>query len=162
MIRDAVAADAAGVAEIWNWVIRDTVATFNSAEKPVEEVAALIRNRQAAGRCFMVAEDGAGIAGFVTYDQFRGGIGYRLTMEHTIQLAPRAHGKGLGRALMQAMEAHARAAGGHVMVAGVAGENQAGHDFHAALGYELVGTMPEVGHKFGRFMKLLLMQKILT
>lgn len=162
MIRDARAADAAGIGLIWNHVIRDSVATFNSAEKTDAEIAGLIAARQAAGRCFMVAEDDEGIAGFVTYDQFRGGIGYRLSMEHTIQLAPRAFGRGLGRALMRGMEDHARAAGVHVMMAGVAGENEAGRAFHAALGYRLVGTLPEVGHKYGRFMDLWLMQKILT
>ena len=162
MIRDAVAADAEAVAAIWNHVIRDTVATFNSVEKPVAEVANLIDSRQAAGRCFLVWEEDGQIFGFVTYDQFRGGQGYRLTMEHTVQLAPAAWGKGVGRALMAAMEQHAMQAGVHAMIAGVAGENEAGRAFHARLGYELVATLPEVGHKFGRFMKLFLMQKFLT
>lgn len=162
MIRDAAARDAAGVTAIWNHVIRDTVATFNSAEKPVSEVADLIAARQAAGRCFLVAEDAQGIAGFVTFDQFRAGIGYRLTMEHTVQLAPRAWGQGLGRRLMDTMETRARNAGVHAMIAGVAGENEAGRAFHAALGYRLVGTLPQVGYKFGRYMDLWLMQKILT
>ncbi len=162
MIRAATPNDAAAVADIWNHVIRDTVATFNSAEKPLSEVATIIATRQAAGRAFMVWEAEAEILGFATYDQFRGGVGYRLSMEHTVLLAPKAHGRGIGRALMTAIEDHARAAGNHVMVAGVAGENIAGRDFHRALGYQLVGTLPQVGFKFGRFMDLWLMQKILT
>ncbi|MEF3046961.1 GNAT family N-acetyltransferase [Pseudotabrizicola sp. L79] len=162
MIRPATAADAAAIAAIWNHVIRETVATFNSTEKPVAEVAALITSRPKAGHCFLVAESAAGVVGFVTYDQFRGGSGYRLTMEHTIQLAPEAAGHGLGRALMAAMEDHARQAGVHVMMAGVAGENTAGKAFHAALGYQLVGSLPQVGYKFGRYMDLWLMQKILS
>lgn len=63
---------------------------------------------------------------------------------------------------MQDMEGRARIAGVHVMVAAVTSENPSGRAFHEALGYRLVGTMPEVGHKFGRFMNLWLLQKMLT
>lgn len=161
-IRDAAPGDAAGIGAIWNAVIRDSAATFNSSEKPLAEIAALITGRQAAGHGFWVAEDGAGITGFATYDQFRSGIGYRLSMEHTIQLAPRAWGQGIGRALMQRLEDHAQQSGVHVMMAGVSAENPAGRAFHEAIGYRLVATLPEVGHKFGRFMDLWLLQKILT
>lgn len=162
MIRSATAGDAAAIAEIWNHIIRDTIATFNSAEKTEAEVATIIAARQAAGRAFFVADDAGEVLGFATYDQFRGGVGYKHSMEHTVLLSPKANGRGIGRALMTAIEDHARKSGAHVMVAGVAGENIAGRDFHLALGYQLVGTMPQVGFKFGRFMDLWLLQKILT
>lgn len=162
MIRQAQPADAAAVGEIWNEIIRNTAATFASAEKSEAEIAALITGRQAAGRGFWVAEDAAGLLGFATYDQFRGGNGYRRSMEHTIQLHDRARGRGFGRALMTRLEDHARQAGGHVMMAGVSAENPAGRDFHLAIGYKLIATLPEVGHKFDRYMDLWLMQKILT
>lgn len=162
MIRAALPDDAAGIGEIWNRIIRDTAATFVSAEKSQSEIAALITGRQAAGHGFWVAEDAAGILGFATYDQFRGGNGYRRSMEHTIQLHDRARGRGLGRALMAGLEDHARQSGVHVMMAGVSAENPAGRDFHLAIGYKLIATLPEVGHKFDRYMDLWLMQKILT
>ncbi|WP_103332713.1 GNAT family N-acetyltransferase [Pseudotabrizicola formosa] len=161
MIRDATPDDAAAVATIWNHYIRNTAATFNSAEKPVAEVRATIVARQVQ-RCFLVAEAQGRVRGFVTYDQFRGGIGYAHSMEHTILLTPEAGGQGLGRALMLALEAHATHAGAHVMVAGVTAENAAGRAFHASLGYGQVGLMPQVGRKFGRWMDLVLMQKILS
>ena len=161
MIRNATPDDAPGIAAIWNPVIRDTAITFNAAQKSPEEIAAMIRDRQAAGHAFLVADDG-GIAGFATYAQFRGGVGYARTMEHTILLAPAAQGRGLGRALLSALETHARAAGALSLFAGVSAENPAGRAFHARAGFSEVAILQRVGFKFGRTMDLVLMQKFLA
>jgi L-amino acid N-acyltransferase YncA len=159
MIRPYRAADAAAILAIWNPVIRETTITFSSEEKTAESLAAMIADRRAAGREFLVAETGEGLAGFATYAQFRGGNGYAQAMEHTVILGPAAWGRGLGRALMAAVEDHARAGGAHTMHAGVSGENRAGVAFHAAVGYLTVAVVPEVGRKFGRWLDLVLMQK---
>lgn len=161
MIRNATPEDAPGIAAIWNPVIRDTAITFNAAEKTNAEIARLIADRQQAGHAFLVADDEGGIAGFATYAQFRGGVGYARTMEHTILLAPTAHGMGLGRALMSAIETHARNAGALSLIAGVSAENPAGRAFHARLGFAEVAILQRVGFKFGRTMDLVLMQKFL-
>jgi L-amino acid N-acyltransferase YncA len=158
-IRPAGRDDAAVLTELWNTFIRDTFVTFNSAEKTVAEVAATIEARQAAGHGFLLAEDGARLAGFATYGQFRGGVGYARTMEHTVLLAPAARGRGVGRALMAALEAHAHASGAHSMFAGVSAANPEGVAFHAAIGYAEVARLPEVGFKAGRWLDLVLMQK---
>ena len=159
MIRPATAADAKAIAEIWNPLIRDSEITFTSTEKTPEDIAELIADRHAAGFPFLVAEENEQIQGFASYAQFRGGIGYARTMEHTVILAPGAQGKGLGRDLLQALEAHARASGVHSMIAGVSNANPAAIAFHEALGYTLAATLPEVGHKFGKAYDLLLLQK---
>ena len=157
-VREATVQDAAAVTLIWNHYIRETSVTFNAQEKPVEEVADLIGTRPA----FFVALDQGQVAGFATYGQFRSGVGSARTMEHTIQLAPGASGRGLGRALMTLVEDHARAGGAHSMFAGVSGENPEGRAFHARLGYAETAVLPHVGWKFGRWMDLVLMQKFLT
>ncbi len=162
MIRPATDTDAPAILAIWNPLIRDTLVTFNAAEKTEAELSAMIAEREAAGHCFLVAEAPEGIAGFVTYAQFRGGVGYRRTMEHTIILGPGTRGRGIGRALMAAAEDHARAGGAHSMIAGVSGGNPEGRAFHAALGYREIARLPEVGWKFGQLFELVLMQKILS
>lgn len=155
ILRAARAGDAEAIAAIQNPVIRDTAITFNSQEKTLEDIAASI----AGDPCFLVAEESGEVLGFVSYVQFRRGVGYARTVEHTILLAPAARGKGTGRALMTAAEDHARRAGIGSIWAGVSGENPAGVVFHARLGFEEVARLPKVGYKFGRWMDLVLMRK---
>jgi len=154
ILRPARPRDAAAIASIWNGYIRDSAVTFNSEEKPEAEIVEMI----AARPCFLVAEDD-GVLGFATYGQFRGGIGYARTMEHTVLLAPGVAGRGTGRALMLALEDAARRAGVHSLWAGVSAENPEGVAFHRSMGFQEIARLPEVGHKFGRWMDLVLLQK---
>lgn len=161
IVRPATAADAAAICAFWNPQIRETAVTFSPEERSPDTLGRLIETRQAEGRAFFVAEEQTEILGFATYFQFRGGPGYGRTMEHTVILSPAAWGRGAGRALMAAVEDHARDRGIHSMIAGVSSENPAGIAFHARLGYAEIARLPEVGWKFGRWMDLVVMQKLL-
>ncbi|SES25962.1 phosphinothricin acetyltransferase [Tranquillimonas rosea] len=160
-IRSARPADVPAILSIWNPIIRDTAITFNATEKSEAEVAALISERAAAGHALLVAEGAGRVIGFGGYGQFRGGVGYGRTMEHTLLFAPEARGAGLGRAMIQALCAHARETGAHSLIAGVSAENPGGRAFHRATGFAEIATLPEVGFKFGRYMDLHLMQRML-
>jgi L-amino acid N-acyltransferase YncA len=157
-LRPACAQDAERICAIWNHVIETSAATFTTAPKTESGITADIAAR---GPAFQVAEWDGQVIGFATYFQFRGGPGYRFTMEHSIQLAPEARGRGAGRALMGVLEQAARDAEVHSLWAGVTGENPDGVAFHARLGFVEAARLPEVGYKFGRWMDLVLMQKIL-
>lgn len=165
IVRPATDADSAAILALWNPQIRDTTVTFSSEEKTAASLAEMIAARRAAGQEFFVAIEGTGedaaLLGLATYRQFRPGNGYAHSMEHTIVIGPDAWGRGVGRALMAAVEDHARQAGGHTMVAAVTGENMRALAFHRALGYADVGLLPEQGRKFGRWLDLVLLQKIL-
>lgn len=162
MVRPARPDDIPAILEFWNPIVRETTITFASEEKTEAGLLATFAERRAAGQEFFVAEDAAGrVVGLATYAQFRGGNGYARAMEHTIILAPGARGQGAGRALMAAVEDHARKGGAHSMIAGVSAENDAGIAFHAAVGYPEVARIPEVGFKFGRWLDLVIMQKML-
>lgn len=158
MVRAAKVSDALAIAEIWNGMIRDTLFTFNTEEKIAPAVADLIAARAGA---FWVAGDEQ-VFGFVTYGQFRTGPGYGASVEHSIVLSPEARGKRIGHTLMAKALLSAAEQGHHVMVAGISSANPAGVAFHAALGFSHVGRMPEVGRKQGRWLDLILMQKILS
>lgn len=158
MIRPACADDAVAIATIWNHIIRDTTATFTTVEKDPDAIAAQIT----AGTPWWVAVVNETVQGHATYGQFRGGPGYARSVEHSIHLYNSAQGLGLGRALMAALETHAQRHGVHVIVAGVSSDNPAGQAFHARLGYTECGRVCEAGYKWGRYLDLVLMQKILT
>lgn len=158
MIRPARPEDATAIAAIWNAVIRDTTATFTTAEKDPAALAAQI----AAGTPWWVACVNNEVQGHATYGQFRTGPGYARSMEHSVHLYRSAKGQGLGRALMAALEAQARAEGVHIMVAGISSDNAEGQAFHARIGYTECGRVAQAGYKWGRYLDLVLMQKILT
>ena len=160
-IRPAQDGDAPGIAAIWTPVIRDTTAIFNTGARDAPFVRANIADRRATGTEFFVAEEAGRILGFATYGQFRSGNGYVHAYEHSVMIAPEANGRGVGRALMAAVEGHARGQGGHTMVAAISGENAAAQAFHAQLGYAEVGRLPESGRKFDRWLDLVLMMKTL-
>ena len=110
-IRSASETDADAIADIWNYYISETTVTFNSVEKTNDIVKEAIKACDRDNRAFLVAEDGGNLLGFCTYFQFRGGIGYAKTMEHTILTHHQAKGAGIGRALMERLYAHAKAGG---------------------------------------------------
>ncbi|MEI4260393.1 GNAT family N-acetyltransferase [Roseovarius sp. D0-M9] len=161
MIRPARQGDVPRLMAFWNPQIRETAMTFTTIEKTEAMLAAEIAACAEEGRAFLVAETGGDVIGLATWFPFRKGPGYAHSAEHTIVLAPEAQGRGAGRALMAALEEHVREQGVHVLVAGVTGENTRAIAFHEALGFAEVGRMAEVGRKFGRWMDLVLLQKIL-
>ena len=139
ILRDAIDADAPALMAIQNPVIRDTAITFNSIERTEADYHKAFRELP----CFLVAEEAGKVLGFVSYGQFRAGVGYARTVEHTIVLAEVARGKGIGRRLMAAAEDRARAQGIGSIWAGVSGENPDGVQFHARLGFETVVGLAE-------------------
>ncbi|MEO0379664.1 MAG: N-acetyltransferase family protein [Pseudomonadota bacterium] len=151
MIRAATLEDAAWIIAIWNRMIADTLFTFTTEPKTESSTAEMIQTRPV-----LVLPDQAG---FATYGPFRAGPGYGATVEHSILLDAFAQGHGQGRALMDALMEHARQENHHVMVAGISGANPNAVAFHAALGFETVAQMPEVGRKAGQWLDLILMQK---
>ncbi len=157
IIRPAVEGDAARLAEIHNPVILDTAVNFNSVERNAADMRIAVRGLP----CFVVVEDSGRVTGFACYDQFRKVPGYARTVEHSIVISEEGRGRGMGRALMDAIEEHARNAAVGSIWACVSGENPPGLAFHASLGFEEVARLPKVGYKFGRWMDLVLLRKCL-
>lgn len=153
-LRAASVEDASAIAAIWNEAIEQTVATVATRLYDLPRMEALIAQRQAVGRAFVVAERHGQVIGFATYDQFRPAAGYDQTMEHSIYLDTLARGSGAARDLMNAIEDHARGAGHRLMIGVVSGENTRALRFHLAQGYQDHGHIPACAHKFGRMIDI--------
>ncbi|MFV0525066.1 MAG: GNAT family N-acetyltransferase [Acidimicrobiales bacterium] len=165
-IRDAVAADMPAVRDIYNALVPTTTVAWTDQPQSLETREAWFARAQAADLPVLVAELTARgeVAGFASYGPFRGSgmwTGYRYTVEHTIHLRESQWGTGLGRTLLEALIDRAVAAGIHVMVGAIDSANTGSIAFHHRLGFEEVARMPQIGCKFGRWLDLVLMQRIL-
>lgn len=161
VIRPAGEADLPGILAIVNHAIEHTTAHFDLVARTPEQQRAWMQERVAAGLPVLVAAEGAALLGFGSYGPFRSRAAYARTVEHSVYVAEAARGRGVGRALLGALIEHARAQGVHVMVGGLDGSNAASLAFHRALGFREAGRLAQVGWKFGRWLDLVFMHRIL-
>jgi len=160
-IRPATPADMAGLTALYNDVIATSTAIFNDTPVTVADRLGWFEARTKAGYPVLVAEAGGRVAGFASFGDFRVRPGYRFSVEHSIHVHEDFRGEGLGRGLMEALFPIAAGMGKHVMVAGVDAGNAGSLTFHERLGFVHAGCLREVGHKFGRWLDLVFMQKFL-
>ncbi|RMI33200.1 GNAT family N-acetyltransferase [Streptomyces triticirhizae] len=161
-VRPAVVADLAAVAEIYAHYVTHTVTTFE--EVVPEEAAWRERHRETTGRGlpFLVAEEAGTVVGYAYAGAWRPKPAYRHTVEDSLYLAPGHTGRGLGGALLRGVLAGAARAGARQMVAVIADTGvPASAALHRRHGFQEVGRLVEVGHKHGRWVDTVLMQRAL-
>ena len=146
---------------IYNHAVVNTTAIWNDVVVDLENRRAWCRGRSEAGFPVLVAAEDFAVLGYGSYGPFRAFDGYRLTVEHSIYVAESARRHGIGSALLQGLERDARRAGMHVMLGGIAADNEPSLRLHARHGFVETARMPEVGQKFGRWLDLVFMQKVL-
>jgi len=161
-IRDAALADFDAITAIYNSVVLTSTATYNDKPATLDDRIAWWRSRQKQDFPVLVACEADTVLGFASFGEFRAWPGYRFTVEGTIHIAESERGHGIGRQLLDALVARARVQGKHVMVAGVDSENEASLRFLTRYGFKETGRLPEVGHKFGRYLDLVFLQYFLT
>jgi phosphinothricin acetyltransferase len=150
-----------GILAIYNHAVEHTTAIWNDVTVDLDNRRAWWRGRVDAGFPVLVAAEGGRVLGYASYGPFRAFDGYRLTVEHSVYVAESARRRGVASALLVAIEAEARRAGMHVIVGGIAADNEPSLRLHRKLGYVETARMPEVGQKFGRWLDLVFMQKVL-
>lgn len=161
-LRDACQPDLPGILALYNDAVLNSTAIWNETPVDLENRRAWLHERQVGGFPVLVALDAIGeVAGYASYGPWRSIEGFRHTVEHSLYVRPDQQGRGLGRTLLQALIARAETVGVHVMVAAIDSANHASIGLHQGLGFVTCGQMPEVGHKFGRWLDLTLMQRIL-
>lgn len=138
------------MALIYGDAVLNTVATFDLVNPPdsywQDKISSTI-----TGNHVLVIEDGAAILGFAYSGAFRSRPAYAHTRETSIYLDPKSGGSGLGKLVYSELLSKLRADGIHLAVAVVAQPNPASVALHEKLGFELVGTLREVGRKFDQW-----------
>jgi L-amino acid N-acyltransferase YncA len=168
-IREAVDGDLDATLAIYNALVPTTTIAWTEHPTTIEEWRASFSDLQRRGYPVLVAVEPDGehdaVVGLASYGDFRDTThweGYRFTVELSIHVRGDRHGAGIGRRLMDALVDRARADGVHVMVAAIDAENVESLAFHSRLGFVEVARMPEVGSKFGRWLDLVLVQRVVS
>ncbi|HEY4214373.1 MAG TPA: GNAT family N-acetyltransferase [Steroidobacteraceae bacterium] len=158
-VRDAGETDVPGLLAIYNEVIATSTAVYTDNPVTLDNRVAWWRERVGKGFPVLVASEGSEVLGFSTFGDFRAWPGYRYTVEHSVHVRADRRGQGIGKELLTALFPRAEALGMHVMIAGVDAANAASIRFHERLGFERAGNLREVGHKFGRWLDLVFLQR---
>lgn len=163
LIRSATPDDSQALAAIYGHHCRHGLGTFEEAPPSADEMAARLAAVRAHGLPYLVAEIDGQVAGFAYAGPFRPRAAYRYTVEDSVYLAPDRIGQGLGKALLKQVVADCEALGLRQIMAVIGDSgNVASIGLHRSLGYELKGVMPAVGHKFGRWVDIVFMQRALN
>lgn len=149
-IRTARAEDAADIQAIYAPFVQETSVSFETVPPSVETMAARISSNLARHGYF-VAQSDAGILGFAYASPYRPRPAYDRTAEVSVYLAPQAQGRGLAQALYRALFAHLAARGFHTAVAIVTLPNPQSAQLHERCGFAHVGSLQDVGRKFGQW-----------
>ncbi len=162
-LRPAREADLPAVLAIYRHYVRNSVVTFDEKAPSLRAFRSQFSHTEKLGYPFVVAESPSGdILGFARVVQFRDKAAFRNTVESTIYLGPAATGRGLGRALLDELIARCREAGLREMIAVIADSGaEASLALHRRAGFTETGRMGKVGHKFGRWVGIITMQKSL-
>lgn len=149
-IREARAADLPAVAAMYNEQVERGIATFDTEPKGVEHFAPRLERAHPADH-FLVATEADSVVAYAHSGDFRPRPAYAGTRETTVYVAESARGRGVARAVYAELLARLDAAGSHTQMAVIALPNDASEALHRSLGFERVGVLREVGHKFGRY-----------
>lgn len=147
---------------IFNEAIVNSTALYDYKPRTPQNMVAWFDAKQSGGFPVIGMEDGSGkLMGFGSYGTFRAWPAYKYTVEHSVYVEKDHRGQGLGRVLMQELIAAARRADLHAMIGGIDAANHGSIALHERLGFKHVGTLPQVGFKFGRWLDLAFYQLIL-
>jgi phosphinothricin acetyltransferase len=163
IVRPAVATDAGAIAEIYAHHVLHGFGTFEEVPPTAEEFVSRMGDVAARGLPWLVAEADGRMLGYAYAGAFRTRAAYRHTAETSIYIAHDVMGQGVGRALLGEVVEACRAAGVRQLLAVIGGsENTGSIAVHASHGFDHVGTLRDVGHKAGRWVDVVMMQKSLA
>jgi L-amino acid N-acyltransferase YncA len=158
-IRKVRECDAQAIAAIYGYHVLGGTASYEVDPPSVDDTVAKIRRIIAPGWPFLVAEVDGDVCGYAYATQFRDRAAYRFTCEDSIYISPDWMGRGIGKALLEALLERSAEFGFKMMVAVIGGAEPASIALHAKCGFAQAGRLIEVGFKFERWLDSVYMQR---
>lgn len=162
LVRPATAEDMVQVQAIYSYYVTRTAASF---EEEVPSVAEMQRRRAevlARGLPYLVAEEDGEVLGYTYAGPWRPRSAYRYTVEDSIYVAPFVQRRGIGSALLGGLIDHCTELGYRRMIAVIGDSaNQGSIGLHRSLGFRQEGVLRGVGLKFGRWVDVVIMHRVL-
>lgn len=153
--------DAEALTAIYAHYVATSVATFDFEPPPVSATREKYETILGKGHPAIVGVVDGQVIGYAYASDYRPRMGYRYTCEDSIYLAPEARGHGYGALMLGDIIGKARTFGFKQMLAVIAGSEAPSIALHRKFGFETRGTFSSLGHKFGRWIDVVHMQKAL-
>lgn len=159
-IRAAVPIDLSALADLYNYYVENTPATFDIEPFTAEQRRAWFDQYTGSGpHRLLVADRNGNVVGYACSSRLRAKAAYATSVETSIYLAPEAIGEGIGTELYLALFRSLEPADVHRAYAGITLPNPVSVALHRRLGFVEVGVCREVGRKFGRYWDVLWLEK---
>lgn len=158
-IRRATIKDLKKITEIYNEAIEKTVATFDTEKKTLDQQR-IWYNEHGDNNPIIVAKKKGIIVGWAALSKYSTRCAYSNTAEISLYVQKEYQGRGIGRKLMNAIIKEGEKTNIHAVIARITEGNEVSVHLHKSVGFEHIGTLKEVGQKFGRLLDVYFMQKI--
>lgn len=159
-IRPVELDDAETIREIYNIEVASTTVTFDLVGRTETEQREWIIEHQGVYPAVVAVLDGK-VVGFASLSPYRPRPAYSTTAEDSVYVAASVRGQGVGSALLGAIVEAAQSHGFHAVIARIVGDHHASISLHRRHGFELIGIEREVGRKFGKWLDVALMQRMI-
>jgi phosphinothricin acetyltransferase len=162
VVRNATEDDMAQVLAIYSFYVTRTACSFEEDVPTVEEMQRRRAGVLARGLPYLVAEDNGEVVGYTYAGPWRPRSAYRYTLEDSIYVAPFVQRRGVGRALLGGLIERCTDMGYRRMIAVIGDSaNQSSIALHRAMGFRQEGVLRGVGLKFGRWVDVVMMHRVL-
>ena len=160
VIRLAAVEDAEAIRAIYNREVTESTVTFDLVPRTLADQQAWLK-AHAGAHPAVVAVSGHEVVGFGSLSAYRERPAYATTVEDSLYVRHDLRRRGVGLAILRELVRLATAHGFHTVMGRVVGGHEASIGLHRACGFELVGVEKEVGRKFGRWLDVAVMQRLL-
>ena len=158
-IRKALENDLPMITEIYNDAIKMTTATFDTTPKTMEEQRLWFQDHGPKNPIMVAEQDGVIIA-WGSLSKWSDRCAYTDTAEVSLYVTEPYQGKGIGTRLLTQLLNEGKKQGLHAVIARITEGNTHSLSLHESLGFFRIGTMKEVGVKFGKRLDVHLLEKL--